>query len=161
MRFWLLEGKSAVKRYGYDCLYCKKQRAKPSPPRMAALPERRVTPFLPPFTHTVIDLFVPLYVKHQRSEVKKWGDLFCSANVRAVHLEIVELLETDAFLNGFSRFVNRRGYPKTFTTDRGTNFSGAARELKEGWVRLSHERISQKLSANSTEWIFKLQAHPT
>lgn len=38
--------------------------------------------------------------------------------------------------------------------DRGTNFVGASRELKESWERLSHGEIAQKLSAKGTEWIF-------
>jgi hypothetical protein len=104
--------------------------------------------------HTIVDLFGPIYIKQRRSELKRWCVLFCCANVRAVHLEVAETLETDAFLNCLTRFANRRGYPKTITSDRGTNFVGAKREMREGWERLAHNRIEQNLTKHETDWNF-------
>ncbi|CAB4037966.1 uncharacterized protein LOC110239131 [Paramuricea clavata] len=117
---------------------------------MGNLPRRR----LPPFMHTIVDLFGPIYIKQRRSELKRWCVLFCCANVRAIHLEVAETLETDAFLNCLTRFANRRGYPKTITLDRGTNFVGAEREMREGWERLAHNRIKQNLTKHGTDWNF-------
>ena len=122
---------------------------------MGNLPARRLTPFLPPFTHTIVDLFGPIHIKQRRSEQKRWCVLFCCANVRAVYLEVAETLETDAFLNCLTRFVNRRGYPRTITSDRGTNFVGAEREMREGWARLAHHRIEQNLTKHGTDWKFR------
>lgn len=39
-------------------------------------------------------------------------------------------LETDAFLNAFTRFTSRRGVPKEVVSDNGTNFVSAVNELK-------------------------------
>ena len=153
-RYWLINGRSEIKRLAMGCFYCKKQRVKPTPPRMGDLPTRRLVPFLPPFTHTIVDLFGPIYVKQRRSEVKRWCVLFCCGNTRAVHLEVTETLETDAFMNCLSRFANRRGYPKTMTSDRGTNFVGAAREMREGWERLAHYKIEENLAKHGTSWKF-------
>ncbi|CAB4022425.1 hypothetical protein AC249_AIPGENE7361, partial, partial [Paramuricea clavata] len=150
-RYWLVNGRSEIKKYANKCLYCKKRRVKPMPPRMGNLPRRRLTPFLPPFMHTFVDLFGPIYIKQRRSKLKRWCVLFCCANVRAIHLEVVETLETDAFLNCLTRFANRRGYPKTITSDRGTNFVGAEREMGEGWERLAHNRIEQNLTKHGTD----------
>jgi hypothetical protein len=69
------------------------------------------------FTHTIVYL----------SEQKRWCILFCCANVRAVHLEVAETLETDAFLNCLRHFANCRGYPRTIASDWGTNFIGVKR----------------------------------
>ena len=79
----------------------------------------------------------------------------CGANVRVVHLEVADTLETDAFLNCLTRFVNRRCYPRTVTSDRGTNFVGAEREMREGWTRLVHNRIEQNLTKHGTDWKFQ------
>ena len=71
-------------------------------------------------------------------------------------MEVDETLETDAFLNCLTRFANRRGYPKTIISDRGTNFVGAEREMRElGWERpLAHNRIEQNLTKHGTDWNF-------
>ena len=154
LKFWLVHGRPVIKKYTRECLYCKQQRAKPNPPFMGSLPARRLTPFLPPFTHTIVDLFGPVYVKERRNEVKKWVVLFCCANLRAIHLEIAESLATDAFLNCFSRFSNRRGFPRTVTSDNGTNLVGADNELREGWNNLKKGKALHDLSNYGIEWKF-------
>ena len=54
---------------------------------------------------------------------------------RAIHIEKLNSLETDTFINGFVRFVVRRGYPKRIWSDNGTNFVGAHAELtRVEWV---------------------------
>ena len=132
----------------------------PKPPRTGNLPARRLTPFLSPFTHTIVDLFGPIHIKQRRSEQKSWCVLFCCANVRAVHLEVAETLETDALLNCLTRFVNRRCYPRTITSDRATNFVVAEREMREGLVRLAQHRIEQTLTKHGTDWKFHLPNAP-
>ena len=50
----------------------------------------------------------------------------------AVHLEIAYGLDTDSFLNAFSRMVNRCGVPEDIVSDNGTtNFVSSERELRE------------------------------
>jgi len=50
--------------------------------------------------------------------------------VKAVHLEVVSDLSTDAFLNAFKRFISRRGRLANVYFDNGTNFVEANREEK-------------------------------
>ena len=49
-------------------------------------------------------------------------------------------LETDTFINGFIRFISKRGYPIRIWSDNGTNFVGACTELskslREAWERM-------------------------
>ena len=40
-------------------------------------------------------------------------------------------LDTDSFLNAFSRMVNRCGVPEDIVSDNGTNFVSSERELRE------------------------------
>ena len=79
--------------------------------------------YCPTFLHALVDLFRPIKVKERRSQVKRWGDIFFCATVRTVYLEFVETLEKDSFLNCFLRFGSRRGYPRTLTSDQGTNLT--------------------------------------
>ena len=56
--------------------------------------------------------------------------VFVCTVTKAVHLELVSDLSTEAFLAAFRRFANRRGRPKNVYSDNGRNFVGAQRELK-------------------------------
>jgi len=48
---------------------------------------------------------------------------------KAVHIEVVTSLSTEAFLAALRRFIARRGKPRTICSHNGTNFQGAANEL--------------------------------
>lgn len=50
---------------------------------------------------------------------------------KGVHLEVVCDLSTDGFLAALHCFVAHRGCPAMLTTDNGTNFIGAQREVKD------------------------------
>ena len=77
---------------------------------MADLPRERIEPFKPAFTNVGLDIFGPITVKNYRSDLKRYGCIFTCMDTRAIHLEKLNSLETDSFLNGFRRFIARRGY---------------------------------------------------
>ena len=57
--------------------------------------------------------------------------IFISLSVKAVHLELVSDISTDAFIACLRRFISQRGKPTILWNDHGTNFVGAASETKE------------------------------
>ena len=61
---------------------------------------------------------------------------------RAVHLEMAFSLSSADFLNAFSRMVATRGRPEEVTSNNGTNFVGAERELRELVQSMDHEGIA-------------------
>ena len=67
-----------------------------------------------PFAQTAVDFAGPLYtVKGRRKpRQKRWLCLFTCLETRAVHLEMPWGLDTDTFLNAFTRFTSRRAVPK-------------------------------------------------
>ena len=65
---------------------------------------------------------------------------------RAVHLELLNSLDSDAFLLALRRFISRRGKPAELFSDRGTNFRGAERELHEMFQAMEPE-LQSKLCA--------------
>lgn len=46
-------------------------------------------------------------------------------------MELVSDLSTDAFIASLRRFIAHRGKPSLIWSDHGSNFVGAARELRE------------------------------
>jgi len=49
---------------------------------------------------------------------------------RAIHLEILDDMTTDAFINALRCLIAIRGPIRQLRSDRGTNFVGAFKELK-------------------------------
>ena len=146
--YWIIKGRSAVRRVIRDCFLCKKFGAIKGEQLMANLPKERVIPGDPPFTHVGVDYFGPLYVRQGRSSVKRYGCLFSCLVIRAVHIEIVHSLDTDAFINALRRLTNLRGKPETIYSDNGTNLRAEEREIRESlatWNQSSiHEFLRQK-----------------
>jgi len=132
-KFWIISGRDAIRRFIFSCVRCSRHRADHPRPFMADLPSSRVQPHRP-FLHVGMDYGGPFVIKESRRRnartSKVYLALFICMSVKAVHLEIVSDLTTDAFLAALDRFVARRGTPAHLYSDCGTNYVGAARQLK-------------------------------
>ena len=123
--------------------------------RMADLPPERLAVNERPFTFVGIDCFCPILVNRGRGEVKRYGIMFTCMTIRAVHLEVLPDLTTDAFINALRRFISRRGKPRRLVSDNGTNFVGAVRELGIELQRWNNKRKLQKyLLQEAMDWAF-------
>lgn len=82
---------------------------------------------------------------------------------KAVHLEYISDLSSEAILAGFVRFVSRRGLPAKIISDHGTNIVGATSILREiqKLVEHSEQKILDYCSSCSIEWISNLPSAPT
>ena len=87
--------------------------------------------------------------------MKRYLCLFLCLQTHCCHLEMATSLETDAFLNGLTRMVARRGWPKLmFSGDNGSNYVGAAREIKELVDSMDQDKIQRLTSNQGIEWQF-------
>ena len=87
--------------------------------------------------------------------MKRWGCIFTCMASRAIHLECLESLDTDALINALARFSARRGTPKRIRSDNGTNMTAADKELKtamRSWEKDSH--LHDTLLEAQIEWKF-------
>ena len=121
---------------------------------MADLPGDRVTPGKPPFSYVGVDCFGPFMEKRSRSIAKRYGVLFTCLSIRAVHIEVVHTLDTDAFINALRRFIARRGKPVQMRSDNGGNFVKGDKELREAIGKWNQEQIHDFLLQNSVDWKF-------
>jgi hypothetical protein len=120
--FWVTRIRGIVKSVASGCILCKKLFSPTVQQKMADLPQQRIEAYHPPFSFVGIDCFGPFLVKRARSEVKRYGCLFCCFSTRAIHLELLDSLDCDSFVNAFRRFTARRGQPQEVFSDNGTNF---------------------------------------
>ena len=122
--YYIINGRSVVSHIIAKCVICRKLRGRVQDQKMSDLPPERLTP-APPFTYTGMDVFGPFYIKEGRKELKRWGLIFTCLASRAIHLESLNAMTTDSFLNALRRFINRRGKVRELRSDQGTNFVGA------------------------------------
>lgn len=137
--YWILRGREAVRHYQHLCDDCQRWRARPTVPRMADLPAARLRLYKPAFYSTGMDCFGPFEVKVGRRIEKRWGIIFKCLTIRAVHLDVLNTIDADAFLMALRRFVARRGTPAELFSDQGTNFRGGERELHETFLKIAPE----------------------
>ena len=65
-------------------------------------------------------------------EVEKWYDaIFTCFSSRALYIELAGSLSTEHFILELFRFISRRSYPKSITSDNDTNLVGPQQDLSE------------------------------
>ncbi len=133
-KFWIIHGKSAVKRVVKQCIICFKAKPAFNVPIMGDLPQSRLIPSRP-FLTVGCDFAGPIMIKdgklRSRKIVKAYICIFICFVTRAIHIELVGDLSTYSFLNALKRFVARRGLCKDIYSDNGTNLLGRILSLGE------------------------------
>ena len=116
--------------------------------KMADLPETRLHK-TPPFYHCGIDVFGHFNIRQgketrQRSGTQKvWVLIFSCLYSRAIHLEILDSMDTASFKQAFDRFQAIRGECVYLRSDAGSNFVGA----RNTEVEISEEVLTEVQSA--------------
>ncbi|XP_036148448.1 uncharacterized protein LOC118644088 [Monomorium pharaonis] len=153
-RFWLLDGKNQVRKIVRRCVRCIRFRATPVEYKMANLPKARVEDNVTPFHHTGVDFFGPMFIKEKkyrnRNRIKVYGCVFICMSVKAVHIEIVSDLTTEAFLAALKRFIGRRSIPAHIYSDNGTNFVGANNQLRELYALFKSDEFKTQIDEFAT-----------
>ena len=159
-RFWIIAAREEIRSWENECNECKKRKTKLATQIMAPLPRFTYRPF----DQSATDYAGPFITVQgrERQPQKRWLCLFTCLATRAIHLEMAWALDTESFLNCFTRFTSRRGIPSEFTSDNGTNFVGAVKEIRDLVNQLDSDRIQQKTTHmfNKVTWHFNPPAAP-
>lgn len=150
--YWILHCGAAVSSFISKCVICRKKRGTTSGQKMADLPVDRVEDS-PPFTYCGADCFGPFLVKEGRKELKRYGLLITCMASRAIHVEVLDDMSTDAFINGLRCFIALRGPVRHIRSDQGTNFVGAKHELKQSLKELNDSKLQSYLSDNNCDFV--------
>ncbi|RLF66451.1 MAG: hypothetical protein DRN30_02085 [Thermoplasmata archaeon] len=150
--YWVLGCSKAVSSMIYKCVTCRKLRGKPQEQKMADLPKDRLEA-APPFSYCGIDCFGPFLVKDGRRQMKRYGLLVTCMASRAVHIELLDDMTTDCFINALRCVIALRGQIRLIRCDRGTNFVGAARVLQEALQEIKEDEVRRFLSENLCDFV--------
>lgn len=158
-RYWILSARRVIQHVIFKCLRCYRLKAITSQPPMGDLPRDRVSA-VRAFDGVGTDFAGPFYTKIQshrnRRIVKSYLCVFVCLSTKAVHLEVVSDLTTDAFIAALTRFVSRRGVPSLIRSDNGRNYVGANNYLKDLYSFLAQNAtsIGSELSKQGITWTF-------
>ena len=110
------------------CVVCRKKQGEAfKTPRQASLPGNSVRE-TSAFTHVGCDFAGPLYVntKYPKKRMEKaYICLYTCATSRALHLELVHRLTTEAFIKCLRRFIARRRTPVSIASDNAKTLKSA------------------------------------
>ncbi|XP_036345737.1 uncharacterized protein LOC118754980 [Rhagoletis pomonella] len=133
LQFWIVNARDIARRVVRSCIHCVRYKPKLLQHMMGNLPVERLTPSRP-FARCGIDFCGPFNVYLRiigKAPYKAYVAIFVCFATKAVHIEVVSDLSTDAFLASLKRMIGRRGLPSDIFCDNATNFVGACRKLAE------------------------------
>lgn len=151
--YWIISGSKLVAKLIHMCVQCRKLRRPVEEQRMAELPKERVEASAP-FTYCGMDCFGPFVIKRCRKEYKRYGLIFTCFYFRAVHIEMLEDLSTDSFINALRCLISLRGVVRQLYSDQGRNFIGARNELKEALKQCDNQALEMFLAEQQCEFVF-------
>lgn len=109
--FWLIGGSKSVAKLIYKCVRCRKLQRPVEERRMPELPREPVEAS----ARLIQMMFGP------REHAVNIGGMDCLSS-QGVHIEMLEDLSTDAFINALRCFISLRGAVRQLHCDHGTNF---------------------------------------
>lgn len=156
--YWPIDGKNTTRKIIRQCVKCFRFNPPTTKYLMGNLPATRIAETRP-FTNVRVDCCGPFYIKERRYRnrtcIKIYVTVFICFSTKAVHLEVVSDMSTDAFIAAFKRFIARRGLCKNIYSDNGTNFVGANNEMTEFLRTLrENERVYRYLIDKEVTWHF-------
>ncbi|XP_053623554.1 uncharacterized protein LOC128682758 [Plodia interpunctella] len=148
-QFWPIGGRILSRSTVRKCIICTRLKGKTMEPLLGNLPACRVSRFYP-FQTCGADFAGPFLISSKKGRGNKISKcylcLFICFSTKAVHLEVVSELSTQAFILRLKRFIARRSKPHVIHCDNGKNFVGANNEL--GRVLRTSLRSIKEYTAN-------------
>ncbi|XP_029171330.1 uncharacterized protein LOC114940747 [Nylanderia fulva] len=163
--YWIIHASSLIRSEIHRCVRCARFRGETLQQQMGQLPADRVRTGRP-FISAGVDYAGPIQLRASKGRGQKsfkgYICLFVCLSTKAVHLEAVSDLTTEAFLAAFRRFVARRGHCARLVSDHGTNFRSADRELRKMFRAAAEfgQECQALLATDGVEWNFIPPAAP-
>lgn len=153
--FWLLSAKRSIRSVISNCKNCWRLSPRSYQPPMGNLPKQRVSQ-LKSFSCVAVDCAGPFLTtlgkRRGLKPTKSYVCVFVCFATKAIHLELVSELSSEAFLCALRRFISRRGRCDMIWSDNGTNFIGAARQISD--------MLKNAAESEMLEWHFNPPSAP-
>lgn len=160
--YWPLSGRNLARETCHKCLKCFRVQPRTYHPLMGDLISKRLKLGSPVFDNVGLDYAGPILIRDRKLRgsklIKAYICLFVCLTTRAIHLDLVTELTSNAFIAMLKRFIARRGKPSSISSDNATNFVGASKQLRDifKFLHLDETRanISNFLANQHISWHF-------
>ena len=142
---FVIQGRDLAIEIRDACMHCRRFKAKLIEVEMGKIHKSRLT-IAPCFYFAQVDLFGPLVAiceHNHRSTCKVYGTVFKDPSTGAVAVYLMQNYSTPAFLQAFTRFACRFGYPQKLFIDEGSQLMKACKEMELSFKCIS-ETVSDK-----------------
>ena len=106
-----------------------------------------------------MDIFRPFVTKEGRNELKPDGAIFTCLAGWAIHLEVVNSMDTDSFIICLRGFIGCCRNVRMLSSDNRISFIGAEKELRKGFLEMDQDKIRTFLQNLVSDWIM-WKKHP-
>ena len=106
-----------------------------------------------PFTYVGMDMFGPFVTKEGRDLLKRYGAIFTCLAGQAIHLEVVNSMDTDPFIMCLRSFTGSCGNVRMLRSNHGSNFIGAEKDLSKGFLEMDQNKNRQFEQNLGNDWI--------
>ena len=130
-QIWVTQAMKKASACIKKCVNCFRFHSGPTQQLMGDLPSSRIEAPERAFSCVGLDFAGPLKFKCGIECLKGYVAVFVCFASKAVHLEAVSSLTSDAMVAAMRRFIARRDIPSQIVSDNATNFVGARRDLNE------------------------------
>ncbi|KAK3542225.1 hypothetical protein QTP86_018786, partial [Hemibagrus guttatus] len=156
--YWIVGVKKLINSILHKCVMCNKLRGKVTEQKMADLPIDCLSTEQP-FTYVGLDVFGPWTVvmrctRGGQAQSKRWAVLFTCMSTRAIHIELIDFMDSSTFINALRRFFALQGPAKQIRSDCGTNFVGACKELEIVLTDSQQPSVKRYLGGEGCSWVF-------
>lgn len=160
-QYWIVGMGVLVNSVIHRCVICARYRQATARQLMADIPRIRLVPG-PAFESCGVDYAGPIKIRESRNVVTDaYIAVFVCMKYKAVHLELVSSLTSDAFIAALSRFINlRAGQVKYMFSDHGSNFIGANNKMLAAIKLWESSLVVKFLQENHITWKFIPPAAP-
>ncbi|XP_022183202.1 uncharacterized protein LOC111042814 [Myzus persicae] len=157
-RYWIIGIRRVVQKIIFNCNPCYRWKVQGSQQIMGSLPTERVIPSSA-FHICGVDYAGPFNMRYgpprSKQVFKSYIAIFVCFSTKAIHMEWVDDLTSDAFLATLKCFIARRGSPLKIYSDNGRNFVGAAAQLKKFLASTDLKKHLSSYAAHSgISWSF-------
>lgn len=147
--FWIFRGRQSIKKVIRHSIFYREFRLKPASAPVAPLPSDRV-----PLQSSGHWLQSPLYVHIEGTTPKRHVILFICTASRAIHLELISDMSTEALLLAFRRFGARRSLSCVVYLNNAQPFKRGTKDLCSPYDALNLSDIQKYCTNYKISWKF-------
>ena len=164
-RFWILRGKHSVRKYITRCVRCKRYSGSLMSQKIAPLPDIRLEPTVTPFKNVALDAMGPLNIQFDYGSTpetrKVWVLVLTCPTTRAINLETLPKLTTEAFITCMRRHIAEWGMPSTVRLDNFRSHISMSKELTALFDGAWPKDLREKSHMYGIKWSWSQPLQPS